>query len=388
MRTEFVSRERGFSLTELLVGMGMGVIVLLVIMQSLSTAEQYKRTTTNGSDSQTNGLMALRTLESEVRMAGAGLTNGSNLCPSINSYHSGTGTVTSKVGMPVKIVDGASDALFNSDTLQIVYSSSMTGAAPSQIRMAMPTPANATKVSTTAGMNTCDFVLFAAKDGSKACSMLQVTGVGNNGGNPQFLTGSGQSNFNPPGGAQGALFPAGGYDTDDIIINMGQNIDRKYGVAKDGSNDQFYLQMNNMNALNSGCGTQDANPQLNMVSNVVNVQAQYGVANANSQQVSCWTSAATTNTGCNITAGSNWSAPPAADVKRIKAVRVAVTVRSAISERPNAAGTCDTTTSSNLPKSWEGGPTISLTHVSNWQCYRYKVFQTVIPVINVIWANI
>ena len=386
MRTTFIHREPGFSLTELLVGMAMGVIVLLIVMQSLSTAEQYKRTATNGSDAQTNGLMALRALESEVRMAGAGTINGANLCPSINAYYSGTG-ITSKVGMPVRITDGATSALNFSDSIEIVYSSSLTGSAPSHITVDMPTPSNVTRVNNVSGMNVCDFVLFASTDGSKACTMLQITSVGNN--QMQFLTSSGQSRYDPPGGQQGALFPPGGYSTDDIIINMGKNVDRKYLVVKDGTNDQFYLQQNNVSAAPDGCSTPDANPQLNMVSNVVNIQAQYGVANANSQEVNCWTSAAASDTGCSISTG-DWSAPVAVDVNRIKALRVAVVVRSAIAEKPSSGATCDTTTttSNNFPISWEGGPAITLTHVPNWQCYRYKVYQTVIPIINVIWANI
>ena len=384
MRTEFLSRDQGFSLTEVLVGMAMGVIVLLIVMQSLSTAEQYKRTATNGSDAQTNGLMALRTLESEIRMAGAGTTNGAHLCPAIRQYYDGPG-VTTKVGRPVFITDGATAALNHSDSIEVVYSSSLTGAAPSRITVNMPTPSNVTRVSTVSGMNVCDFVVFAARDGSKTCSMLQITSVTNNG--AQFLSNSGpaQSNYNPPGGEQRDLFPTGGYNTNDIIINLGKNVDRKYGVVRDGTNDQFYLEQRNMNAADSGCGTQDTNPRLNLVSNVVNLQAQYGVANANSQEVSCWTSAASTNTGCGISTGS-WSAPAAADVKRIKAVRVAVVVRSAIAEKPSSGGTCDTTTTA--PISWHGGPAIDLSQVPNWQCYRYKVYQTVIPIINVIWANI
>ena len=381
MRTKLLRRYQGFSLVELLVGMAMGVIVLLIVMQSLVVAEQYKRTATNGTDAQINGLMALRTLESEIRMSGAGLTNGGNLCPAINTYYNGAG-VTSKVGMAVKITDGATDALNNSDTIETVYSSSLTGAAPSQIRVAMPTASNVTRINTVSGMNTCDFVLFAAKDGSKTCSILQVTDVANN--QLQFLTSSGQSNYNPSGGAQSALFPAGGYTTDDVVINMGANVDRLFRVFKDGTNDQFYLQQENMNAADSGCGPQDATPVLNAVSNVVNLQAQYGVAAANSQEVSCWTGAAQSDTGCAISTG-NWSAPVAVDVKRIKAVRVAVVVRSAISEKPSSGATCDTTTVA--PVSWDGGPAIRLAHVPDWQCYRYKVYQTVIPIINVIWAN-
>lgn len=370
--------NQGFSLVELLVGMAMGVIVLLIILQALSVAEQYKRTTTSGSDAQINGLMALRAMEAEIRMAGYGMTNNANLCPSINSYYDGT--LTSITGMPVKIVDGGT----GSDSIEIVYSSSFNAAAPTRITTAMPIPSNVTRVSNLAGINTCDFVLYAAKDGSKACTMLQVTGKNSN--NLQFLTGSGQSDYNPPGGFNGALFPPGGYTTNDIIINMGSFVDKRFSVNKTASKDEYFLRQTKVNSADDGCNPVDPNPDLDMISNIVNIQAQYGVAPTSSQQVDCWTSAAATNTGCSITTGSNWSNPPTADVQRIKAIRVAIVVRSALSEKPSSTGgSCDTTTAA--PTSWNGGPTINLSSISNWQCYRYKVYQTVIPIINVIWAN-
>ena len=88
--------------------MAIGVLVLVVIMQTFAVAEGYKRTTTSGTDAQINGLSALRTLESEVRMAGYGLMNGANLCPTINRYYNGTSS--SATTMPVKITDGGSSA--------------------------------------------------------------------------------------------------------------------------------------------------------------------------------------------------------------------------------------------------------------------------------------
>lgn len=377
-------RQRGFSLVELMVGMTIGLIVVLIITLTLSVSEGYRRTTTFGSDAQINGLVALRALEAEVRMAGYGTQNSANLCPTINSLAPSTSTVTSSTGMPIKLVDGGTSALLYSDTIEMVYSGSDFGGAGLRITEAMPTPSNVTKVNTVNGLKTCDFVLYASKDGSKACTMLQVTGF--NGNNPQFLTGSGQSNYNPPGGFNGALFPPGGYNTNDVIINMGSFVDKRFSVNKTASKDEYFLRVTNLMSANSGCGIQDPNPQLDIVSNIVNIQAQYGVAPAASQQVNCWTSAATTDVGCGITAGQNWSNPPPVDVVRIKAVRVAVVARSALSERPSTVGgNCDTTTVA--PTSWDGGPAINLTADPNWQCYRYKVYQTVIPMINVIWAN-
>ena len=370
-------RENGFSLVEVLVGMAIGVLVLVVIMQTFAVAEGYKRTTTSGTDAQINGLSALRTLESEVRMAGYGLMNGANLCPTINRYYGGVST--SLNNLPVTITDGGSGA----DSIEVTYSSADTGAAPARIVRGMPTPSNVTKVSTLGNLNTCDFVVFASKDGSKACSVLQVTGLEPN--NIQFQTGSGQSNYNPSGGAQKAYFPAGGYSTDDVIINLGKQIDKRFSVRRTSTSDEYFFHMTNANAAPDGCSTPDPTPELDMVSNIVYLKAQYGVAAAGSQQVTCWTSAAAGDAGCGIGAGSNWSAPAPADVQRIKAIRVAVVARSALSEKPTTGSTCNTTTAA--PISWIGGPTIDLSAVPNWMCYRYKVYQTEIPMINVIWAN-
>ena len=370
-------REHGFSLVEVLVGMAIGVLVLIVIMQTFAVAEGYKRTTTSGTDAQINGLSAMRTLESEVRMAGYGLMNGASLCPTINRFYNGTSTSTTS--MPVQITDGGSGA----DSIDVIYSSADTGAAPSRIVTAMPTPSNVTKVSTLGNLSTCDFVLFAAKDGSKACSVLQVTGLEPN--NVQFQTGSGQSNYNPNGGAQVDYFPSGGYSTSDVIINLGKQVGKRFSVRRTGTTDEYFFHMSNTNAANDGCSTPDPTPELDMVSNVVSLKAQYGVAVAGSQQVTCWTSAAATNVGCGIAAGSNWSAPTPVDAKRIKALRVAVVARSALTEKPSTGSTCDTTTTA--PASWSGGPTINLSAVPNWMCYRYKVYQTEIPIMNVIWAN-
>lgn len=397
-------RSRGFGLVEAMIAMVLGSITVLIIMQVFAMAEGQKRTTTSGADSQTNGLLAMRLMEGEMRMAGFGLWNaGASYCSVINSYYSGTGTVTSSTGIPVRIIDQTSvaaaisasalpsDTATNSDVIQVLYSANPTGAAPLHITVAMPTPSNKTNVNSVSGLNACDFVIFAAPDGSKQCARMQVTGTqgGNNVTSIFFLTGSGQSNYNPPGGFNGVLFDPAGYGTSDIVINAGAMVRRGFQVRKVTNKDEYFLHRSNLEASASGCagGASDSTPEIDMVANIVNVQAQYGVAPTASQEVNCWTGAATADTGCSITAGSNWSAPPTADMKRIKAVRLAVVVRSQLPEKPSTpGGACDTTTSA--PTSWDGGPTIDLSADANWKCYRYKVYQTIVPIINVLWASV
>lgn len=400
------TKNSGFTLVEALIGMAIGLIVMLIIMQVFSVAEGYRRTTTAGTDAQTNGILALRTLESEVRMAGYGLTSaGAYICPQINSYYNnqcstntaitcpmGTWDAVNKVctvtTQPLIITDGGAA----SDTIDILYSASQTGYSPIAITDVPATSSNVTKVNSTDGLNVCDIVLYASRDGSKQCTLMQVTGLPNNG--IQFTTASGQNNscYNPNGGLNDTIYPAQGWSTNDVIINLGSRIYRRYAVFKTTNADEYFLRRTNMNPSN-GCSTPDPNPNLDMISNIVAIKAQYGVAPANSQSVDCWTDAidqsanAALPTHCRV----NWITSTthqvaATDARRIKAVRIAIVARSNLAERPSTAGgSCDTT--STAPISWDGGPTIDLTSDPNWKCYRYKVYQSVIPLINVIWAN-
>ena len=71
-----ISRNRGFGLVEIMVGLIVGLISMVIIMQVYSVFEGQKRATTTGSDAQTNGALALYLMEREIRAAGYGLTEG------------------------------------------------------------------------------------------------------------------------------------------------------------------------------------------------------------------------------------------------------------------------------------------------------------------------
>ena len=74
-----------------------------------------------------------------------------------------------------------------------------------------------------------------------------------------------------------------------------------------------------------------------------------------------------------------------ADWKQVLAVRLAVVARSALAEKPTViGGACDATTA--LP-TWSGG-TLDVSADPNWNCYRYKVFETTIPLRNLIWQQL
>ena len=110
------------------------------------------------------------------------------------------------------------------------------------------------------------------------------------------------------------------------------------------------------------------------------------------------------------TSGAGWSTkrdptytslcfPTDANVPLVKAIRVAVVVRSSLLEKDIVTGTCTNSAGvNNGPCAWNDSgdpnaadspaPKIDLSGDPNWQHYRYRVFETIIPLRNVLWANI
>ena len=74
-------RTRGFSLVELLVGLVIGMIGVVIMMQIFSVSEGYKRTTTGGDDAQNNGAIGLYGLQRDLRQAGQGTNSFNGLVP-------------------------------------------------------------------------------------------------------------------------------------------------------------------------------------------------------------------------------------------------------------------------------------------------------------------
>jgi type IV pilus assembly protein PilW len=72
--------------------------------------------------------------------------------------------------------------------------------------------------------------------------------------------------------------------------------------------------------------------------------------------------------------------------KRIVAVRLALVARSGLREKPEA-GVCNAT---EAQPTWTGG-TLTLTNDADgtsWRCYRYRTYETVVPLRNAIWRTL
>jgi type IV pilus assembly protein PilW len=76
--------DLGFSLVELLVATAITLISLLIIVQVFSVYDGWKRTTTGTAQSQENGLLGAFSIERDLRHAGFGMIGLG--CPTINAY--------------------------------------------------------------------------------------------------------------------------------------------------------------------------------------------------------------------------------------------------------------------------------------------------------------
>ncbi len=385
----------GFSLVDIMVGMVIGLLTVLVIMQSYAAFEGQKRTTTSGMEAQENGLIALHALVTDIRQAGYGLTtSGALACTGINTYDSTAVPTTPPTTslMPIKITDGGT----GSDTITVSYSTSATGGIPARIVTAMPDSSAVLTINTGNGFTPGDMVLVSTPGSGNPCTRLAITSVQTQANGVNIIHNSGLSIYNPPGGAN--IFPPGGYGTSpqSVVFNMGKFIQNQYQVLSTCSS--LVLASGGVPSCTSTSNIVNATP---ISSNIISIQAQYGITDTtlHSQTVNCWANATNGGNACDAS-NSDWTLPAAnastpANIARIKAVRVAVVARSSLMERAPPGGVCNATPSTAAPNypQWNGGANgastpIDVTGIPNWQCYRYKVYQTIIPLRNILWANL
>lgn len=372
----------GFSLIEIMVGLGIGLAATFVILQVFTLFEGQKRTSTSGADAQTNGGTALFTIERDARMAGYGFNLLAVLGCKVRSSYDGIeqqpplSLVPTSLA-PVTITQGLNGL---PDSVNILYSSKENWSIPA--RITQPHPATATNffLNTTLGIAVND--LLIAYEAGKDCTLLQVTGIPN--GNTQIHHQS-TSLWNPPGGQN--IFPPAppsppnakdGYGEGATLFNLGALVSHTYSL-----NAQSDLLLSDFISATNTSNVQALTP------NIVNLQAQYGFdkrALPSDAQVTEWNDAMIDADGSGVVGDSG-------DIGRIYAVKLAVVARSALLEKPKSDGTCDTTTTTTVNKPiWSNGDIdVSKnpdgTANANWSCYRYKVFETIIPLRNLIWRE-
>jgi type IV pilus assembly protein PilW len=147
-----------------------------------------------------------------------------------------------------------------------------------------------------------------------------------------------------------------------------------------------YAVANNTLTVSNGFVISGGVPAVNSVAdNIVHLRADYGVDDGVNDGSVTYNTVYAAGDGIVdrfISATPNWS--------QVIAIRIAVVARSALPEKPSAgAGApCDTTTAA---PTWSGNTGVTrsfdLSADANWKCYRYRVFETTVPLRNWIWKS-
>lgn len=377
--------QQGFGLVELMVGMVIGLIVTAVIYQVISNFEGVKRSTTSAAGAQVDAAFALSAIDRAVRAAGWGMPNAdTHGCGVFQTYHDdGTtqGAVPGFPQTPVRIVDGG-DEPGASDTITVLWGSSVRANVPNRLLPAKvildsldPAEVELHPQSGVALSGVGGFGWLAdwnSVDNVTVCTLVRITASSQN---PALLTSVVLSHAPAEGSAAAPNYNATrtwmieadwyrAFEENPRLYDLGALTQRTFSVVDGVLQSQDYFSSSETTQL---------------VSNVVALKAWYGISDDGEQPVAAWVRAT-------AGAGGNWANPPLDDFKRIKAVRLAVVVRSPLKERADPEGACAVTTAA--PVAWPGGPVIDLGNDPEWQCYRYRVFETVVPLRNVLWANL
>lgn len=394
----FPRLSRGFTLVEMMVGVLIGLIGTVVIFQVFAVSEGQKRTSTGGSDAQQNGVFGLFQIERDVRMAGYGLNNLALLGCAINGwYEPGAQPISFKL-VPVEIVNGVGGL---PDRIRVAIGDSDLFAAPAKLTQTMPSPAAVYKVDNRYGFGEGDLVVAA--ESGKPCTLAQASGIPgtpgqtdnviHNSGN--YTNSSGASvptQYNRPGGlpppndiAYNAWNPAA--NTGGRLFNLGAAPTVVTYAIQAG-------QLVAINELTPGV----ANATFALSDGVVQLQAQYGydgtadnnIASSAASVVDVNLASATDQWADNMPAaatGANWA--------RVIAIRLVVTARSMTPEKPDpVTGKCTTTTvapkwvapaPAASPPGIDLGVSYAFGDPDEWMCYRYRTFEVVVPIRNMVW---
>lgn len=353
-------RSSGFSLVEVMVAMVIGLLGMIVMMQVYSTFEGKKRTTTGGDDAQNAGAIALYGLQRDIQRSGKNITgfNSSNLLGCNVQLRAG---VTLNSIAPVTINHASitgQDA--NTDTLLIVRGNNYRGPDGDTVTAAPPSGLSGDNLFAVASPNDFavnDRVIAQTSVRSTPCNLALDTVTTVAGANITVATGL-------AGMTSGALYNLGA--TQRIVayaIRAGNLTVCDYTLNDCG------LAANNGNAA----------IWVPIANNIVSMKAQYARDTNNPMDGIVDTYDKTTPAT---------AATLACDFTKISAIRIALVARNSQSiqtsitaSAPVWAGSIAAAASAPLPATV--ADPIDISANNNWQNYRYKTFQTIVPIRNI-----
>lgn len=373
-----LSRSAGFTLIELMVAMVLGMLTTVIIAQALLNSEGNKRSTTSGSDAQVNGALSLLTLQRDIQMAGYGVAAKSTALGCTITAQKGTAPASTAILAPVVISTTGGGGADKSDTITILSSAKTNFAVPMDLSTLHNSSSTTFTVKSALGVDVGDFMLAipGTPSSTKGCTMFQVTAVNALTG---VITHSTSSTWNA---SLSTIMPTYVSD-DDSLVNLGAVRYRTYSI----DTTKNVLQVQDLDMSTGAMSTaQTVNP------NIVLMKAMYG---------------RDTN-GDGVVDRYDDTLSTAADWASVRVIRIAIVARSGQREKTpvtNSSPTWDVGTSATIAATNNAShcgtvapihcyldltippASASATDVNEWKNYRYKVYDTVIPVRNMLWSS-
>lgn len=387
MSSKLIRRARGFSLVELLVSVLVGMLAIVFATRLFVTSEQNKSAAVGGSDAVQNGMLAMFSISNDASQAGWGLND--TLLSGCDTTFSDTagfalptvmrGAVATTPLAPVIIESGGT----GSDRITLMAGSAMSGVGSERLRDNYA-GASSINVATNQpfGYLQGTVVVVAPEPAGGKCALAQLSATP-----PGFtLSFDAGSAFRFNRAALGNAYSAG----QARVYNLGPLAQLAFHTWSV-SNGNLMLRATD---LAGAAGAPAAGAPAAVADNIVAIKAQYGFDTraaaafnpATGMQVAAWSATMTDADGDGVTAG-------AGDFQRVAAVRIAVIARSKMPEKPDAVTKQCTATTAPLtvfagrsPATVAAAPvTVNVDTIAGWQCYRYRAFETIVPVRNAAW---
>lgn len=393
MNTHTSRRRGGFSLVELMVSVVIGLLALLFATRLIVSGEKNKDAAVGGSDSMQNGMLALFSLSGDATESGWGLNDPmlagcDTVFSDANGYVLPTAQRNGAVITPLAAVVIQSNGP-EPDVISFNSGTSQAGAGSVKL-FADYTVGNTITVDSKNPYAFSDrdvLVVAPLTPGSGKCTLIQLSGFGPPPNSTILVDTGGPYRFNPIAGMATPYKQNLAY-----LYNLGAPAQlhfHTWSVA----NGVLLLRATEL------AGAEAAG--VSVTDNVVSIKAQYGFdarppgpkpydpnPGADGMQVTAWS-------GTMIDADSDGVAGSPGDYQRVAAVRIAVVARSKNTDKPDAAGQCSATPvqptvfAGSAPAGVAAVPVQVNVAVAGdtvpWQCYRYRVFETIVPIRNSQW---
>jgi type IV pilus assembly protein PilW len=413
------NRQPGFSLIEVMISMVLALITFLVMFQMFESWDRSKRSTASGGGAMVTGALAMFRIERDLRLAGFGFGNASELGCTVDAFDSArpdeaaagavSATASNVFTFPLVALQIVNEATSAGDQVVAMYGSSEgisttrffgTSSSGAQPYTSLTSNSATMEIGARGGIQQGDLVVIAQDSG--ACNLVEVTDTSNGDRRTFSFTGGNYTHFytsainTAPRYNSAAGVTAAGATGRVYVIGPGPQ--RRIWQIRNNRTLAYTNDLRWTDTTNNTTGAAAAdtlNDFTDIADNIVNLQAQYGIATP-SGSVAAPTCTPVTN--------PTWTAsdPTTACQPFVWAIRVALLARSDQFEKswgiPANAGVA-------VPPSWAGG-SFTMTNIdgtadsygtatattpsrnpNDWRHYRYRVFESIIPLKNVMWGS-